>query len=72
MIRHIWMTDSCGRNRKLIFRIYWDGSETPSWLSGAQDLPRFYELIAGRFGADVADDMFFNNAARFFARNEEL
>ena len=49
-----------------------DGSETPSWLSGAQDLPRFYELIAGRFGADVADDMFFNNAARFFARNEEL
>ncbi len=30
VIRHIWMTDSCGRNRKLIFRIYWDGSETPS------------------------------------------
>ena len=30
MIRHIWMTDSSKQNRKLILRMYWDGSETPS------------------------------------------
>lgn len=29
-IKHIWMTDSAVKNRKLILRIYWDGSETPS------------------------------------------
>lgn len=47
-----------------------DGSETPTWLSGAQDLPHFYELVARRFGADIADAMFWDNAANFFARNE--
>ena len=30
MIKHIWMTDSCPKNRMLVIRIYWDGSETPS------------------------------------------
>ena len=29
MIKHIWMTCT-GGNRKLILRIYWDGSDTPS------------------------------------------
>ena len=29
-IKHMWMTDSAKGNRKLILRIYWDGSETPS------------------------------------------
>ena len=30
MIRHIWMTDSSSRNRSMILRIYWDGSDVPS------------------------------------------
>lgn len=29
-IRHIWMTDTCPANRRLILRIFWDGSEKPS------------------------------------------
>ena len=29
-IRHIWATDNASRNRKLIFRAYWDGCEKPS------------------------------------------
>ncbi|MBQ4543660.1 MAG: DUF2961 domain-containing protein, partial [Clostridia bacterium] len=29
-IKHIWITDSCPRNRQLIIRMYWDGSDTPS------------------------------------------
>lgn len=30
IIKHIWITDSCQRNRMLVIRMYWDGSETPS------------------------------------------
>jgi len=29
-IRHIWMTVGTERNRKLILRMYWEGSDTPS------------------------------------------
>lgn len=48
-----------------------DGSATPSWLGGASDLPAFRAQVAGRFGEDVAERMFFQNAAEFFSRNEE-
>lgn len=30
IIKHIWMTDACPQNRKLIIRMYWEGSDTPS------------------------------------------
>ncbi len=30
MIKHIWVTDSSNKNRKLILRAYWDGFEKPS------------------------------------------
>ncbi|MBE6688540.1 MAG: DUF2961 domain-containing protein [Ruminococcaceae bacterium] len=30
IIKHIWITDSCPKNRMLIIRMYWDGSDTPS------------------------------------------
>ena len=30
VIKHIWIVDSCDRNRKLILRMYWDGSDVPS------------------------------------------
>ncbi len=30
IIKHIWITDACPQNRKLIIRIYWEGSDTPS------------------------------------------
>ncbi len=29
-IRHIWVTDSGKRNRSLVLRMYWDGSDIPS------------------------------------------
>ncbi len=29
-IKHIWIVDSCNRNRTLILRTYWDNSEIPS------------------------------------------
>lgn len=30
MINHIWMTDTYKMNRRLVLRMYWDGSEVPS------------------------------------------
>ena len=30
IIKHIWITDNCPRNRMLVIRMYWDGSDTPS------------------------------------------
>ena len=30
IIKHIWMTDNCRMNRRMVIRIYWDGSDTPS------------------------------------------
>lgn len=48
-----------------------DGSDTPAWLNGAQDIPAFYGMVAKRFSIDIADAMFWNNAASFFAHNEK-
>ncbi|MDO4538570.1 MAG: membrane dipeptidase [Coriobacteriales bacterium] len=47
-----------------------DGCVCPSWLAHAQDLPAFHELVAQRYGTELADQLFYNNAAAFFARNE--
>jgi len=30
MIKHIWIVDNCKTNRRLVLRIYWDDSDTPS------------------------------------------
>ena len=30
IIKHIWMTDNCSMNRRMVIRMYWDGSDTPS------------------------------------------
>ena len=30
MITHIWLTDTCKLNRRLVLRMYWDGNEYPS------------------------------------------
>lgn len=30
IIKHIWITDTCPQNRRMIIRMYWDGSDTPS------------------------------------------
>lgn len=30
IIKHIWITDDCRRNRTMVLRMYWDNSEMPS------------------------------------------
>lgn len=47
-----------------------DGSDTPAWLSGAQDMPAFRERMVRRFGEEQVEKIFFGNAAAFFDRYE--
>ena len=47
-----------------------DGSETPAWLDACEKVAPFYERIAGHFGQELADRMFWENAYDFFVRNE--
>ncbi|SEH67919.1 MULTISPECIES: dipeptidase [Atopobiaceae] len=47
-----------------------DGARLPSWLSSVDALPSFYNQVAARFGAELADDIFFQNAYAFMVRNE--
>lgn len=47
-----------------------DGTETPTWLDGCEKVPDFYRMVEARFGGTIARKMFFDNAYRFFVRNE--
>ena len=47
-----------------------DGCTPPSWLSSCEMLPAFYQRIVERFGEDVAQRLFYENAHDFFVRNE--
>ncbi len=47
-----------------------DGSDTPEWLDACEKAAPFYRQIAGRFGQELADRMFWSNAHYFFMQNE--
>lgn len=48
----------------------YDGSAVPGWLDGCEKVAAFHGLVCERFGREVADKMFFENACAFFERNE--
>lgn len=48
----------------------YDGSAVPEWLDACEKVPAFCERVVERFGQEVADKMFFENACAFFERNE--
>lgn len=50
----------------------YDGCEVPSWLAPAECVGNLHTLLAKEFGAEVANDICFENAANFFERNETL
>lgn len=47
-----------------------DGSETPEWLSSAEQVAGFHTGVLGRFGSTITEKLFFENARAFFLRNE--
>lgn len=48
----------------------WDGSDVPAWLGRCDTAGELHRLMADRFGAAIADKVFFANARDFFVRNE--
>ena len=80
-IRHIWAPDNASRNRKLIFRAYWDGCEKPSIETpmcdffASADYQSYSELssavvcIGPKRGFNCYWDMPFYKEAKFTVEN---
>lgn len=69
---HIERFLDLGGERSIALGSDFDGCTTPAWLSSCEKLTRFYELVRSRFGTDLADRLFFQNAHDFFVRNETV
>lgn len=71
VLRHIDRIAEVGGEDVLALGSDYDGCDVPSWLASADRVSGLYALVAAHFGSAVADKLFFENANRFFARNEE-
>lgn len=49
----------------------YDGSDVPAWIESCSDMPDLHAKLADRFGQDVINKMFFQNAYAFFSRYEQ-
>ena len=47
----------------------YDGASVPDWLKPCDKLAELHEHVSRAFDNQIADDLFFGNAARFFAEN---
>ena len=45
----------------------YDGSDVPTWLHGCEKMEVLYALVGDRFGGEIANKLFFENAQRFFS-----
>lgn len=61
-----------GGERVLALGSDYDGCDVPSWLRPSDKISNLYEVIAGAFGVDMAEAIFFDNALRFFKQNETM
>lgn len=68
---HIDRFLSLGAENALALGSDYDGCDVPSWLDPAEKVGSMHDLIAGEFGEGMADAICFENACRFFERNEE-
>lgn len=46
-----------------------DGADMPSFLPDVESICRLYDAVVKWFGEEIADKLFYNNAAAFVARN---
>lgn len=71
VLRHIDRFLALGAEKSLALGSDYDGCSVPSWLDSAEKIGSLHALIAREFGADIARAVCFENACRFFERNEE-
>ena len=68
LLRHLDHWLSLGGENTIALGSDYDGADIADWLTPCDQVAAVHALVSSEFGASVADDLFFNNARRFFAR----
>lgn len=67
LLRHAERFLSLGGEKTLAIGADFDGCDLHAEIRGVEDMDQLYAAMRDRFGQKTADDIFFNNAYRFFA-----
>ena len=67
---HIEHFLNLGGEDALVLGSDYDGSDVPVWLDRCEKVEDFHTKLVRRFGRQVVDKLFFDNARAFFERNE--
>lgn len=70
MLRHVDHILEVAGDRVLALGSDYDGCDVPSWLEPCDRVSTLADLIAGQFGRDIAERVFFENARDFFELNQ--
>ncbi len=57
---------SLGGEQTIVMGSDFDGADIPSDINGVETMPKLYEMFVQAFGTKITEDIFFNNACRFF------
>lgn len=71
ILRHIDHWLGLGGERAISLGSDYDGCDVPTWLKPSDRVHILYEEITRAFGAEIAKEIFFDNAYNFFTRNEK-
>ncbi len=66
-VRHIEHFLSCGAADCLSIGTDFDGATMPIWINGIESLEILFQNVVKYFGKQIAEQIFFGNAARFFS-----
>jgi membrane dipeptidase len=69
ILRHAEHFLSLGGEKALAIGSDFDGCELAGGIRNIGDMDKLYEAMCGRFGNDIAGNIFYNNAYRFFTEN---
>ncbi len=69
ILRHIDHFLRLGGENTIAVGSDFDGCELVQGIHGLEDMADLYGRVAGEFGADIADRIFYSNVRRFFAEN---
>ncbi|MCL2881888.1 MAG: membrane dipeptidase [Coriobacteriia bacterium] len=67
LLRHLDHWLALGGEKTIALGSDYDGADIAAWLTPCDKVAALHALVTQEFGPQVADDLFFNNAQRFFA-----
>ena len=71
LLRHIYRMLELGGEKTVCLGCDMDGAVLPTYCKNAAHFPQLYAIVADALGEKVAEAVFYENAMRFFAGNEE-